>query len=69
MTGHRSVYPSQILSITKSASIHVDLGKEMEEVEATYEPRSSGVIRRLVTIIRMAERLLERQKKSRGSDE
>ncbi len=69
MTGHRSVYPSQILSITKSASIHVDLGKVMEDVEATYEPRKSGVIGRIVTIVKMAERFMERQKKSRQSDE
>jgi len=69
MTGHRSVYPSQILSIAKSASIHVDLGREMEEVKATYEPRKSGLIGRLLTIVKMAERLLERQKKSRQFDE
>jgi H+/Cl- antiporter ClcA len=65
MTGHRSVYPSQILSFTKSASIHVDLGREMEDVEATYEARKSGVIGRVTTIVKMAERFLERQKKSR----
>jgi len=34
MTGHRSVYPSQILLVKKSASINVNLGKEMEAVRA-----------------------------------
>ena len=34
MTGHRSVYPSQILSMQKSSSLVVDKGKVMEEIEA-----------------------------------
>jgi hypothetical protein len=29
ITGHRSVYPSQILSISKSPSLQVELGKEL----------------------------------------
>ena len=33
MTGHRSVYPSQILAIKKSDSINVSLGGEIEDVE------------------------------------
>ncbi|MEW6108565.1 MAG: chloride channel protein [Nitrospirota bacterium] len=32
MTGHRSVYPSQVLSISKSSSISVEKGKEMEDI-------------------------------------
>ncbi|HEU4717102.1 MAG TPA: chloride channel protein [Bacteroidia bacterium] len=35
MTGHRSIYPSQILSIAKSPTVHVDMGKEMHDVEAS----------------------------------
>lgn len=34
MTGHRSVYPSQILSIKKSSSIVVDKGQVMEDIES-----------------------------------
>lgn len=33
MTGHRSVYPSQILAIAKSSSIDVEKGREMEDIE------------------------------------
>lgn len=33
MTGHRSVYPSQILSTSKSGSLHVELGKEIETAQ------------------------------------
>jgi H+/Cl- antiporter ClcA len=34
MTGHRSVYPSQVLSFTKSSSLTVQHGKEMKNIGA-----------------------------------
>jgi H+/Cl- antiporter ClcA len=36
MTGHRSVYPSQILSVRKSPQFDVELGKEMDKIDAIY---------------------------------
>ena len=33
MTGHRSVYPSQILAFKKSKLIDIELGKEIENCE------------------------------------
>ena len=44
MTGHRSVYPSQVLAIAKSSSFEVELGKEIEGVEASYQPRRKTLI-------------------------
>lgn len=44
MTGHRSVYPSQVLSIKKSPSLLVETGQEIENVEARFQPRSKSVI-------------------------
>jgi len=45
MTGHRSVYPSQVLAITKSPSIQVEKGKEMDDMEsARIKPRSKSVL-------------------------
>jgi H+/Cl- antiporter ClcA len=35
MTGHRSIYPSQILSMKKTSSIEVELGDEMSNLAAT----------------------------------
>lgn len=52
MTGHRSVYPSQVLAIKKSASIQVEVGKEMEDVEAAAKPRSNSFIGRSGKLIR-----------------
>ena len=45
MTGHRSVYPSQILSMSKSASLAVKHGQEMKAVESIeFEPRDKSVL-------------------------
>ena len=44
MTGHRSVYPSQVLSIKKSPSLLVETGEEIEKVRAQFQPRSKSVI-------------------------
>lgn len=37
IVGHRSVYPSQVLSFKKSASLKVQIGKVMEEVQPEIE--------------------------------
>jgi H+/Cl- antiporter ClcA len=50
MTGHRSVYPSQVLAIEKSRFIEATLGKEVEEVEAHVRPGDSSVRGRLAEI-------------------
>jgi H+/Cl- antiporter ClcA len=39
MTGHRSIYPSQILSIKKASSVDVELGDEMSNTTATLRPK------------------------------
>jgi H+/Cl- antiporter ClcA len=45
MTGHRSVYPSQVLEIVKSSSISAEKGKEMENIEGvSLELRSKSII-------------------------
>jgi H+/Cl- antiporter ClcA len=45
MVGHRSVYPSQILGITKSASLKPDIGKTVEEMnETTIASRDQSVV-------------------------
>jgi H+/Cl- antiporter ClcA len=45
MTGHRSVYPSQVLAMTKSPSIRVELGGEIERVSAKFDPTDSRPMR------------------------
>lgn len=38
MTGHRSVYPSQVLAIEKSPFIEVTLGEEIEKIKSHVRP-------------------------------
>lgn len=38
MTGHRSIYPSQILSTKKASAIQVEMGEEMHKLSATVGP-------------------------------
>jgi H+/Cl- antiporter ClcA len=45
MTGHRSVYPSQILSLTKSSSLLVEHGREMKDSrDVEFKPRTGSLI-------------------------
>ncbi len=53
MTGHRSVYPSQILAAAKSPSLHVHLGDQVEGIETGVEP---AVARRLAEWRRIVRR-------------
>lgn len=44
MTGHRSVYPSQVLAATKSPSILIEKGIEMEKLHSiTIKPRPHSI--------------------------
>jgi H+/Cl- antiporter ClcA len=53
MTGHRSVYPSQILAAAKSPSLHVRIGEEVEGIQSEMEP---AVMRRLAEWRRIVRR-------------
>jgi chloride channel protein, CIC family len=45
MTGHRSVYPSQVLAIAKSSSLTVEKGKEMEAMgTVNLKVRSRSIV-------------------------
>lgn len=52
MTGHRSVYPSQVLSLTKSSSLSVATGSEMRDAGAVlFHPRQKSVSAGIMKII------------------
>ncbi|MFA5097815.1 MAG: chloride channel protein [Candidatus Margulisiibacteriota bacterium] len=52
MTGHRSVYPSQILSIKKSQSIQVKTGEIMENLNIAFMPRKKSITGTISNLIR-----------------
>ena len=44
MTGYRSVFPSQILSFSKSPSIVAKKGEELEDIKISYKYRTKKII-------------------------
>lgn len=52
VTGHRSIYPSQILAIKKSASLDVELGKEMHAVRPSFLEREKTLASLLLRLWR-----------------
>ena len=54
MTGHRSVYPSQVLAVKKSGSFDVEMGKEIEGVEAHFRSKPKTVVRGVLVLGRWA---------------
>jgi H+/Cl- antiporter ClcA len=68
ITGHRSVYPSQVLSISKSPSLKVELGKELENIQSSYLPRKKSLASLIINFIDRIERLVRRIQESASSD-
>jgi len=65
MTGHRSVYPSQMIVTAKSSSIVVSKGREMGDFpEVSIKPRARSVTGSIIKGINMAKRGLKKDKKS-----
>lgn len=60
MTGHRSVYPSQVLAFRKSFSIQVELGKEIENVEVEFQLRKKSAIGLGLRIIKRAKEIVKK---------
>jgi len=67
MTGHRSVFPSQVLSMKKSDAINIKLGGEIINAEATYTTKFFINIKRFLRIIYVkSKRALRKRKNSKG---
>jgi H+/Cl- antiporter ClcA len=66
MAGHRSVYPSQVLAVTKSSSILVDEGMKMEEIRGVrFESRPRSLISALVHAVGKVRSLGSRRGKDK----
>lgn len=44
ITGHRSIFPTQIIAMKKSSSVEVDLGREMSQVKARFQRRKKSLV-------------------------
>lgn len=62
MTGHRSVYPSQVLAIRKSAYVNVELGKKLDEIDHNYD-FSYHSSRQVVKMRKRLRKTMERRSK------
>ncbi len=60
ITGHRSVYPSQVLSISKSPLIRVEIGREIEGIRTGMDIRGKGYFRKFLRLTRSIERIIRR---------
>ena len=52
MTGHRSVHFTQVLAVKKSASIQVEIGKDLEMIKARFQPREKSLIGIIIRVAR-----------------
>jgi H+/Cl- antiporter ClcA len=59
MTGHRSVYPSQILSIRKSPSVEVELGQEIISAVAHVHPRKKSFTGAAIKVVQALKVILK----------
>ncbi len=48
MSGHRSIYPSQVLLLKKSESIDVNIGAVITEADARSAPRKKSVLKKII---------------------
>jgi len=60
MTGHRSVFPTQILALQKSSSIDVEMGKELNYMNTTFKIRDKSLIGLGFKILEKLKKLLSK---------
>ena len=58
ISGHRSVYPSQVLSIRKSPSVIVETGKAVEGLKVHVEPRKKSLSANIFRMARVVIKIL-----------
>jgi hypothetical protein len=68
ITGHRSVYPSQVLASEKSSSLEVQKGEEIGEIEEVrLNPRRKSVTGNIKKILEEIQDKIEERKDSCGT--
>jgi H+/Cl- antiporter ClcA len=62
ISGHRSVYPSQVLAIRKSSSVVVETGRAVEGVSVSVEPRARSLSGNIFRIVRLVRKVLSKKR-------
>ncbi len=50
ITGHRSIFPTQVLAMKKSSSLETELGQELDKIKTSYKFRDKSIIGRGISI-------------------
>lgn len=61
MTGHRSVYPSQVFAISKTKSIEIQIGKEEEKIRTSFKLREKSFMGIGLSVIRKIKSLFVKE--------
>jgi hypothetical protein len=61
ITGHRSVYTSQLLAFAKSSSFKISKVSEMEESEVIYKPRKKTLSVSIISLIRKIKKFFNKK--------
>jgi len=61
MTGHRSVFPTQILALKKSSSVEVEIGKELNNMNTRFKIRDKSLIGLCLRISEKIKSLLRKR--------
>jgi len=62
ISGHRSVYPSQVLAIRKSSSVDVEIGSELEGLPVRVQPRARSLSGNVFRIARYVRKILSKKR-------
>jgi len=57
ITGHRSIFPTQMLAMKKSSSVEVELGMEMDHVNTHLKVREKSLIGKGIRIVHRIKRM------------
>jgi H+/Cl- antiporter ClcA len=63
MTGHRSVYPSQILSVAKSPSLELEAGDNIDHTQVHFKLRKKSLIGFTLTVLDSIRKMKHGKKK------
>jgi H+/Cl- antiporter ClcA len=66
MTGHRSVYPSQILSVTKSPSFEIEIGDDISSTHVHFKPRKKSLVGACLVVYESLKSKKKRKKDNNG---
>jgi H+/Cl- antiporter ClcA len=65
MSGYRSLFPSQILSVSKSSSLHVEKGKNINDSKIKFRAKPHGAMKYVIKTAQKNNRIKNELKKQR----